>query len=111
MIPDPFVSLVGIPAPGVRVDPTPGALAALIDAGWTPPVEEETMTSRIKIGYLCSRGHFQMHGDPEGDQCGTKDIAPIYVELADEVDLAYTREITDEALGSYNRKLEEWRRS
>lgn len=50
-----------------------------------------------------------MQGDPDGDQCGTKDVAPIYVEVQDDVDRPYIEETVRDALGSYNRKLDHWR--
>lgn len=38
------------------------------------------MSEKIEIGYLCSRGHFVFHDDPEGGGCESKRIAGVYVE-------------------------------
>lgn len=67
------------------------------------------MNERVQVGYLCSRGHFQLNDDPEGDSCQTKNIAPIYVEIEDQADTDYILENIQDALALYNRKLEEWR--
>lgn len=38
------------------------------------------MSEKIEIGYLCSRGHFVFHDDPDGGGCASKRIAGVYVE-------------------------------
>lgn len=67
------------------------------------------MTKKIEIGYLCRKGHFQLDGDPDGDACGTKRVASVYVESDEPHWDANLGEYVQEALDSYNRKLEFWR--
>lgn len=88
-------------------------------------------TERVEIGYLCSRGHFVFHDDPEGGGCGSKRTAGVYVEReadfyppfeeADETGFVffsgcgyseddYNEELT-EARQSLVAKIEAWRKS
>jgi len=69
--------------------------------------------TRIEIGYVCRKGHFQLHGDPDGDACATKDVGTIYVETNEWTHTSpeVLREAVEEALKSLHDKIEFWRKN
>lgn len=66
---------------------------------------------KIKIGYLCSRGHYCFDADPEeGGQCGSKSVGDIYVEVNDDWPNTPESYVVD-ADNSLSEVIETWRRS
>lgn len=68
--------------------------------------------SKVEIGYICRKGHFQMNDDPEGGSCGTKKVATIYVEPDEDISISPSElaELIEECLASYWAKVEYWRK-
>lgn len=66
------------------------------------------MSKRIEIGYVCRHGHFQFRDDPDGDTCGTKNVATIYAETRNYPRRALEQTI-NHALTSLHQKIEFWR--
>lgn len=86
---------------------------------------------REEIGYLCGRGHFVFHDEPDSAECGSKRTAGVYVERDPDVEFYGPYETADEegfvyasgsgyseddyaeelaeARNSLTRKIEEWR--
>lgn len=71
--------------------------------------EAVKVSQRIEIGYVCRQGHFQFKDDPDGDSCGTKKVATIYVKADPEIGRADLDELVGYALESHHRKMTEWR--
>lgn len=74
------------------------------------PIPEPT---RIEIGYVCSKGHFQFHDDPDGGGCASKDIGTIYVETNEWTHTSpeILQEAVKESLASLHAKIEFWRKN
>jgi len=68
-----------------------------------------TPDAALEVGYVCRHGHFQFVEDPDGDACGTKRVATIYVKADQEVSAEEMSEAVDYAIESHHRKMEEWR--
>lgn len=69
------------------------------------------MNERIEIGYVCLKGHFQFKDDPDGDSCGTKNAATIYVEANGNISPYALEPLVEESLTGLHHKIEVWRNS
>lgn len=67
------------------------------------------MGDRIEIGFVCHKGHFQFKDDPDGDACGTKNVATIYVESAPHIKRHEIDDLVAECLAGLHSKIEFWR--
>lgn len=72
-----------------------------------------TTAEEIEIGYVCLHGHFQFHGDSDGDTCGTKRVGTVYVRADAEPNptRAELAEAVGDSMSSLHRKIEAWRKS
>lgn len=66
------------------------------------------MPKKIEVGYLCSRGHFVLEGDPE-DSCQSKRVGTVYVKREAGAYKSLFKESLQDALVSYQQKLYAWR--
>jgi len=69
------------------------------------------MSVRIEIGYVCHKGHFQFKDDPDGEACGTKNVATIYAEASPHIERHEIEELISECLSGLHQKIEYWRNS
>lgn len=64
---------------------------------------------KVKIGHLCSKGHFDFTADPEHGTCATKNVGNIYVELDPRWGKRRRKEALAEAQRHLSDVLEIWR--
>jgi hypothetical protein len=93
--------------------PIPHRINVIADYKPKEPRMSDNTPREMEIGYICSRGHFEFEGDPEGDYCGTKRVAGIYVRADEWLGLSQRQlqEYVSESLASHHRKMTEWRES
>jgi len=69
------------------------------------------MSVRMEVGYVCRHGHFQFVNDPDGDACGTKRVATVYVEADTDMSAFELADVVDQAISGLHEKVEYWRKN